>query len=768
MKKFLPCVLISLSILWSCSLFSKSEEHTFESDYKNAVEYAMDVDFTPPKFMKNFYDSWSPSGYDTSWIRLMFDIQNQASGSLFLSADAMRETYKKFSAKMAMSGSIELPVGQISRAESQGEFKIDSTTLKYYGKLDKLVVDGFLADSIPWIKTISSYLWKWYVFDYIESMSNILDRNTSQKMVSRILRSEIWLIIDFQNNGLDTMRGLLQSYPLFIPTGSWTVNWDIITYPVALSQTGIIDFTHAFLVQYSGSWLTGDEKQKMLTDLNDVSFHWDFSVALGNPAYSTLSGTIITQTGSWEPLSETVMMIFQKDITEVSILSQSGGLVSILNKGDDDNWKYTLDISEKEKPSRLIDVDYSSKKNDNHIKVVLTPPTESGWILEAHWNNDDFEKFSWYIGDVSKENYFEVSGRSEADALRSLSGKFVTQSELPNEIMNFNYVRDADDIYTGEIITPEVQLEFNWKAKKEDFLFETIVQWMSVKIENKKINKTDWKWLVSLPVAKMDWFIKNDNQILRELKANVTSPFVTAKVDMKPDSDWTRWTYIVSAQWQVLSTGKIGLMKKPKYFGIRLESILPELWSQLPSFFEFVGMTDIRWDKNVKIDFPKDAILFDMNTLLPNNISPETNQGNDAPDGSLWSYLERSRDVARISHLKDLSTTLGAYYADREEYPESEWWCFPIQGMTSYFYGDWKIPVDPVSSRLSWNCDGKNGTTYGYGTYKNTAGYEGFYLIAEMEESQSGNSSVLPEEITDETSFGELKRGAWKYYIIYR
>ncbi len=36
---------------------------------------------------------------------------------------------------------------------------------------------------------------------------------------------------------------------------------------------------------------------------------------------------------------------------------------------------------------------------------------------------------------------------------------------------------------------------------------------------------------------------------------------------------------------------------------------------------------------------------------------------------SLTAYLKRSRDAARIAHLKDITTALGAYYSDQEGYP---------------------------------------------------------------------------------------------------
>lgn len=38
---------------------------------------------------------------------------------------------------------------------------------------------------------------------------------------------------------------------------------------------------------------------------------------------------------------------------------------------------------------------------------------------------------------------------------------------------------------------------------------------------------------------------------------------------------------------------------------------------------------------------------------------------------SMTGYLKRSRDAARTSHLKDISTAVGAYYSDKERYPNT-------------------------------------------------------------------------------------------------
>jgi type IV pilus assembly protein PilE len=38
---------------------------------------------------------------------------------------------------------------------------------------------------------------------------------------------------------------------------------------------------------------------------------------------------------------------------------------------------------------------------------------------------------------------------------------------------------------------------------------------------------------------------------------------------------------------------------------------------------------------------------------------------------SMTAYLKRSRDAARTANVKDVTTALGAYYADKEIYPDA-------------------------------------------------------------------------------------------------
>ena len=64
---------------------------------------------------------------------------------------------------------------------------------------------------------------------------------------------------------------------------------------------------------------------------------------------------------------------------------------------------------------------------------------------------------------------------------------------------------------------------------------------------------------------------------------------------------------------------------------------------------------------------------------------------------SMTSYLKRSRDAARTSHTKDITTAVGAYYADKERYPDADTIGCVNSGATqlSTNYLPKGVPVDP-------------------------------------------------------------------------
>lgn len=89
--------------------------------------------------INNFYSILYPSGYDTSLIRFAFHIPEMTSGDISLSADAVRETYKKLSAKMSLTGSVTNTQGEsIEFRDVRGQLVIHAEKSRYYGILEAL------------------------------------------------------------------------------------------------------------------------------------------------------------------------------------------------------------------------------------------------------------------------------------------------------------------------------------------------------------------------------------------------------------------------------------------------------------------------------------------------------------------------------------------------------------------------------------------------------------------------------------------------------
>jgi type IV pilus assembly protein PilE len=105
---------------------------------------------------------------------------------------------------------------------------------------------------------------------------------------------------------------------------------------------------------------------------------------------------------------------------------------------------------------------------------------------------------------------------------------------------------------------------------------------------------------------------------------------------------------------------------------------------------------------------------------------------------SMTNYLKRSRDAARSANLKDISTAIGAYYADMERYPAHNNGCVPVATLTGGKYMD-KVPTDPTSTRTDVN--GCAGTAdYGYGNSSGSLA-PAFAVTSTFENVNGGNYS---------------------------
>ncbi len=101
---------------------------------------------------------------------------------------------------------------------------------------------------------------------------------------------------------------------------------------------------------------------------------------------------------------------------------------------------------------------------------------------------------------------------------------------------------------------------------------------------------------------------------------------------------------------------------------------------------------------------------------------------------SMTGYINRARDTARQAGVKDISTSLGAYFADKEVYPDHVWGCVST-GQLNSNYMPKGVPQDPTNWRNNGCGANRN---YGYGT-----GNSIFTLTAILENPNGGNYNAL-------------------------
>lgn len=105
---------------------------------------------------------------------------------------------------------------------------------------------------------------------------------------------------------------------------------------------------------------------------------------------------------------------------------------------------------------------------------------------------------------------------------------------------------------------------------------------------------------------------------------------------------------------------------------------------------------------------------------------------------AMTSYLERSRDAARIAWLMQYKTALQWFYADNEVYPtESDTSCIPGKVLQGKYL--LTLPTDP-SKYPTPPCNGDEGMTYAYRTWNDASGKPHFLLSAHMEDEARWNS----------------------------
>ena len=112
---------------------------------------------------------------------------------------------------------------------------------------------------------------------------------------------------------------------------------------------------------------------------------------------------------------------------------------------------------------------------------------------------------------------------------------------------------------------------------------------------------------------------------------------------------------------------------------------------------------------------------------------------------SMTGYLKRSRDTARQSGMKDITTALGAFYADKERYPNasgaatSATVSTSATELTTSVYLPKGMPVDPVATARNNGAGSAVNANYGYAT-GTINGAPAFSVTAILENDNGGNT----------------------------
>ena len=131
---------------------------------------------------------------------------------------------------------------------------------------------------------------------------------------------------------------------------------------------------------------------------------------------------------------------------------------------------------------------------------------------------------------------------------------------------------------------------------------------------------------------------------------------------------------------------------------------------------------------------------------------------------SMTAYLKRSRDAARVSNLKDISTAAGAYFSDKERYPDHQYGCIHTGQITTNYMPK-GVPTDPTATNNN-GCLINGSYGYGSGVVSNAPIYT---VVARLENSAGGNTGGLLGAYTGIISVnpsGTLVKGAGSGYVL--
>ncbi len=248
-------------------------------------------------------------------------------------------------------------------------------------------------------------------------------------------------------------------------------------------------------------------------------------------------------------------------------------------------------------------------------------------------------------------------------------------------------------------------------------------------LTHQKTDDGNWNGKFEFPIGNITWNGITKNEILEGAHFHLNSPVSQVDVDLEKSGSGVEGPFHISSGGREVLSGSIHMISVPKIASLRIDTILPGML--LPSYFGFSSFMDIRWSSDAKVVEPIGATsLFDIiSPATPSSLPLSSN----IDGGSLPTSFARSNDALRIAHIKEISTSLGAYYADNGTYPDMiPSGCVTFDDHESNYMSR-GIPVDP-DHVITPGCNGDTGMTYAYRTFRDSDNVPHIALSAILED----------------------------------
>ncbi len=380
--RYLPLLavvfLASCTLPWSSSVTSESVPHTFSTDYARIVQ-AMIPENNSGSMMYTlgqWYTKWYPAGYDTSILRFFYSVPEVGSGDLTLGADAVRESWKRMSAKLSLTGAIETQNGSMIFRDIRGEF-VSIFPAKTYLKLDALELGGtLLHDADGVLEKVRPNLGKWLLSDSfdIANRPSLIHPSKHDDIAQLVMRVYMNVLQDCLSHGFGSIRKILVAHPILIAeSATGKLVGESYEYPVSITGSGVNELVTAFLGQYSGS---GGIPESVLADIArataTISGSGILRVHQTDPDNFGFTGVLLSSEKPYH-----IHIDSRPERVVYEIMDMSGGITSTLDRIENGKFKYSLQVRDGEKQTEIVRYEGTVSKDIQNATLVLDLGTKT-------------------------------------------------------------------------------------------------------------------------------------------------------------------------------------------------------------------------------------------------------------------------------------------------------------------------------------------------------------------------------------------------------